>query len=120
MKYILNLFLIFYVVLKPLVPIIDYAIRYDYISKELCENKSKPELLCNGKCYLTKEIAKNTDNTSKSETPKSTIHIDTFLIKDVLVIVNSQVKSTKQVVKHYISSFYFFDLNSSIFHPPLV
>lgn len=47
---------------------IDYAIRYDYISKELCENKSKPELLCNGKCYLTKEIAKNTDNTSKSAT----------------------------------------------------
>lgn len=99
---------------------IDYAVRYDYISQQLCVNKNKPELRCNGKCYLAKELAKSTEDTSKSETPKSTIHIDTFLIKDVLVIVNSQVKSTRQVVKHYIPSFYFFDLNSSIFHPPLV
>jgi hypothetical protein len=36
----------------------DYAINYDYISKVLCINKDKPELKCNGKCHLMKELAK--------------------------------------------------------------
>jgi hypothetical protein len=27
-----------------------------------CENKSRPELQCNGKCYLKKKMALNTDN----------------------------------------------------------
>jgi hypothetical protein len=34
------------------------AINYDYISKVLCINKDKPELKCNGKCHLMKELAK--------------------------------------------------------------
>ncbi len=27
-----------------------------YIAEQLCENKSKPELHCNGKCYLMKKL----------------------------------------------------------------
>jgi len=38
-------------------PVVDYAINYDYIVNVLCENKGKPEMQCNGKCYLTKELA---------------------------------------------------------------
>tara|TARA_R110002126_G_scaffold181407_1_gene330228 strand:+ start:298 stop:669 length:372 start_codon:yes stop_codon:yes gene_type:complete len=43
---------------KPLWPIADYVANYDYIIKVLCENKDKPELKCNGKCYLSKQLAK--------------------------------------------------------------
>lgn len=43
---------------KPILPVADYIINYDYISKVLCENKAKPELKCNGKCQLMKELAK--------------------------------------------------------------
>ncbi len=39
-------------------PIITYAINYDYIRTELCENVDEPELKCNGKCHLKKELAK--------------------------------------------------------------
>jgi hypothetical protein len=28
----------------------------DFISKNLCENKNRPEIKCNGKCYLNKKI----------------------------------------------------------------
>lgn len=45
----------------------EYAINYDYIVKVLCENKEKPEVACNGKCHLKKELA----NASDSETPAS-------------------------------------------------
>jgi hypothetical protein len=47
---------------KPIFPVMDYAINYDYISKVLCINKDKPELKCNGKCHLMKELAKTEDD----------------------------------------------------------
>ena len=43
---------------RPIVPIIDYLINYDYIAEQLCENRNKPILACNGKCYVAKEIEK--------------------------------------------------------------
>jgi len=48
---------------RPLIPIMEYYANYNYIVTELCENKDKPFLECNGKCYLAKEIKKvNHDN----------------------------------------------------------
>lgn len=48
-------------VFRPLIPLAEYAVNYDYISKVLCINKSRPEVHCNGKCYLSKELAKTND-----------------------------------------------------------
>jgi hypothetical protein len=47
--------------LKPVMPYIDYALNYEFIKEELCENKAKPQMKCHGKCYLQKEIAKTKD-----------------------------------------------------------
>ncbi len=47
---------------KPILPVLDYALNYDYISNELCENKEKPELKCNGKCHLMKSLADATES----------------------------------------------------------
>jgi hypothetical protein len=35
-----------------------YQYNLDYIKKELCVNKDKPKMNCNGKCYLAKQIKK--------------------------------------------------------------
>lgn len=37
------------------IPVFNYIANYEYISQELCENLDKPELECNGKCYLIKQ-----------------------------------------------------------------
>ncbi len=42
---------------KPLYPIAEYITNYDYIVNNLCENKNKPALNCDGKCYLSKLLA---------------------------------------------------------------
>ncbi len=48
---------------KPLWPLAVYIINYDYIVTNLCENRDKPQLQCDGKCYLTKMFAeKSTEN----------------------------------------------------------
>ncbi len=36
---------------------LDFEIRRDYIVANLCENRDRPQLNCNGKCYLAKKIA---------------------------------------------------------------
>ena len=54
------LFVVLYVValIRPIVPLLDYGLNYEYIAEVLCINTDKPELECNGKCYLTQEIQK--------------------------------------------------------------
>jgi hypothetical protein len=37
---------------------LNYQVNKDYIAEFLCVNKSKPELLCEGQCYLKKELKK--------------------------------------------------------------
>jgi len=55
------------VLLKPVFPVIEYVINYDYIANTLCVNKAKPQMHCNGKCHLMKELAK----ASETEKPTS-------------------------------------------------
>jgi len=42
---------------KPFWPIVEYITNYDYIVEVLCENRDRPELQCDGKCYLAKLLA---------------------------------------------------------------
>ncbi|AKA35452.1 hypothetical protein [Flagellimonas lutaonensis] len=52
--------------LKPLWPIAEYIANYDYIANTLCENKDRPQLQCNGKCYLSKQLAKEAEGNDKN------------------------------------------------------
>ena len=36
--------------------VMSFALNRDYIAKTLCENRSRPELRCNGQCYLAKRL----------------------------------------------------------------
>lgn len=52
---------------------IHYDLHVDEITEMFCVNKDKPELMCNGKCYVTKElididIFPSQDNTPVNET----------------------------------------------------
>jgi hypothetical protein len=44
-----------------------FELNRDYIVKNLCENRDKPELRCCGKCYLQKQLKKVDDNTDNSK-----------------------------------------------------
>lgn len=57
--------------LKPVFPVIDYIVNYEYISKVLCVNKAKLKLQCNGKCHLMKELAKTSENEAPVSSDKS-------------------------------------------------
>ena len=45
------------ILFRPVFPLADYLLNYRYIKTELCVNRDKPILGCDGKCYLKKELA---------------------------------------------------------------
>ncbi len=66
MKAYLILFVAFTMLAKPLLPLVTYAMNYDYIVEKLCENKDKPQMHCDGKCYLAKQLAEESDHNDKN------------------------------------------------------
>lgn len=58
MKPFIILFVTTVVLVRPLWPVAEYVMNYDYIVNTLCENKDRPQMHCDGKCYLIKQLAK--------------------------------------------------------------
>lgn len=54
-----------------MLPYLDYAINQEFIAEELCENKAKPQLACNGKCYLQNELEKASQEESPTNAPEN-------------------------------------------------
>ncbi len=70
---------------RPIVPVIDYLINYDYIAEQLCENRNKPILACNGKCYVAKEIEKTLPTLPIDNKPRiPTIDFDKYPVTTLL------------------------------------
>ncbi|RAJ10017.1 hypothetical protein [Arenibacter echinorum] len=65
MKHLI-LFVAIIMLIKPLWPIAEYAVNYDYIVENLCENRATPSLHCDGKCYLAKQLAKESEGSDKN------------------------------------------------------
>lgn len=42
--------------LAPVAPLAGYWLNREYIAQELCVNRDKPALCCQGACYLTRQI----------------------------------------------------------------
>ena len=104
---------------RPLIPIIEYHVNYDYIANVLCENKDRPYLECNGKCYLEKQLKKvnHSNHDHKSTIPQ--INFDDYPISP-LDQFSYQIKEYKEFIpKHlYIFKFIAQDYFNAILKPP--
>lgn len=115
--------IVFVICLKPVFPVIDYFVNYDYISKELCENKTKPELLCNGKCQLMKELAKASEDDKPISTDKKTVHLKTELLffQEVENLIARQTYFQHKIsISDNYSNLYFHLNGCAVFHPPTI
>jgi hypothetical protein len=106
---------------RPLVPIIEYYANYDYIATVLCENKDKPYLECNGKCYLQKQLneANHDNHEHKSTIPK--INFDDYPVSPLDQFLY-QLKDFKEInsEKSYFVNDTSQDFFKSVFKPPQV
>lgn len=112
---------VFLFVLKPILPVLEYVFNYDYIVKELCENKAKPEMQCNGKCHLMKELAKASENDNPVSSDKKNLHTEFEILflqpLESLEITAFHVLVLKENTVHY-NNLYCFDNTAAVFHPP--
>ena len=106
--------------LKPILPVLEYIVNYDYISKVLCINKDKPTLHCNGKCHLMKELAKASENEKPISDKKIAAQefevlfiekIESFVVRPLFY------RNTTKIIDNYYN--FYSHLNScTVFHPP--
>ncbi len=103
-------------------PLVDYAVNYNFIAKNLCENREWPQLMCQGKCYLKKELAEASGNQTKNDS-RINIYVlaDSFIISQPLFFTKTDfVESESSTTNTYFSFSYNFSLFSDIFRPPLI
>lgn len=95
-----------------------YELNKEYIAAELCVNKDKPQLQCNGKCFLAKKIAEaeKKQQANERQTQKDLLQqvmlISEFKITFFGSIISpdyTPYKPQNPTQKH-----------QSIFHPPQV
>jgi len=56
---------------RPVFPVVDYIVNFDYIAEVLCIKKEVPESSCNGKCYLMQQVEENKNESPESSIPKT-------------------------------------------------
>ena len=108
--------------LKPIFPVVEYIVNYDYITKVLCENKAKPELKCNGKCHLMKELAKESESEKPIQNDKksSVSEFEVLFFQEIKPIQIAQIYFlNKSSIADDYSNFYFHSESCSVFRPPI-
>lgn len=111
-----------FILVKPVIPVLEYIVNYDYISKELCINKDKPALKCNGKCHLMKQLAKVSDDekpisNDKKDNSKQEVEILFYQEVSRLIFFSDFCFINKFSNSFYLN-LYRLDATDSIFHPP--
>lgn len=111
------------ILLRPIFPVIDYVVNYDYIAKVLCENKEKPQMNCNGKCHLMKEMAKASEN-EKPLSQNQKVSMQESEILFVVQLPTYEINLSRNFITKICNSLYCnwynFRLIELVFHPPIV
>lgn len=125
----LKLFLLVSLILSKVIYSAFWQLNFYLNQKEIaaieCENKDRPEMNCNGKCYLAKQLQK-ADNELAAKKEKqqhslsvlksleSSLFVENWKLKFEVSTFQTQKKSSSF---HYTPS-YFFLLKCDVFHPP--
>jgi len=100
--------------------VLSFKINQDYIAKNLCENRAKPTMHCNGKCQLMKKL-KQAEKEEQNQLPQTFKEKSELLychnLKNFSICRKIYFKEKKQAFFDYKFQFTS-SFNSDIFHPP--
>ena len=107
-NYILYFFIAYlFSTVSSLSPYLEYIFNKAYIVTELCVNRDKVEMNCEGKCYLNKELKKAIPNSHKSETESSVLvfSFDKFFFNKGFALNSKEETIHINVKKTFVYSF---------------
>ncbi len=117
--FLLNIYIL--AIVQPALPVLEYMLNYNYIVSELCENRDKPILTCNGKCYLEKQVEQQLNLSHNKEAPnppkvdyEKFISINEAHLNYALTDINQFHTSP-----YYHNKLNEYNLPNSIFRPPI-
>ena len=70
---------------RDLLPLAEYYIHRDYIREVLCINKDKPDLQCDGKCYLKKTLGEAQKQEQSKPFPPPYEYVPCILLSGALI-----------------------------------
>jgi len=99
--------------------IANYYLNKDYIAKNLCENRDKPQMHCNGKCHLCKQLNKTENNNQKSGIVKD-VTVEYFATPYFSFTIPAYNITDEQQQYLFAPQTYSFQFAPSILRPPIV
>lgn len=95
-----------------------FEMNQRYIAKELCVNRDKPQLHCNGKCYLMRKLKQAQDKEQKQEQQFQKIQLQEAIT--VLPFIFKQYPLTALQLQIPTCTGMPVSQIKSIFHPPQI
>lgn len=104
---------------KELIQYAAFKFNQEYISAVFCINKDKPEMKCDGKCYLKKTLdTSKEEKQSKTMPPPDEKSLVVFYESNMPSLLSGLVSKTKSTFS-YLASLSFLS-EKDILHPPEV
>ena len=93
-----------------------FELNQNYIASTLCENRNKPELHCNGKCYLMKKLKQAEEKEKNQSRAAQKGHFQEALItrKTNFNFLSQLIKVIKPIELPFALPRH----SAAIFHPP--
>lgn len=117
------LYLLLFATLLPTVSqwgtIAYYQVNKTYIARVLCENRNKPQLHCDGQCYLAKRLKAQQDRQDKETTQRvqNIAPIQLFCESGLQFTFAAPAKVVQQPVYRYVLAHYSAP-SSGLLRPP--
>jgi len=97
----------------------EFKSNQAYIAATLCENRDRPELNCQGKCYLMKKLKEAEDKEKKQENQaQKKASVDLFFVNEPVAPVLVMTVPAKK--KPSIQKFSLPEFNREITQPPCI
>jgi hypothetical protein len=98
--------------------VIEYNLNKDFIAKNLCVNKARPKMHCNGKCQMMKKLAEE-ENQNSTNNNSSKIRLQELVfsaemntpVPPAVSYITLSYGEDRPILKHISPTV-------SIFHPP--
>ncbi|MBX3241766.1 MAG: hypothetical protein KIT80_12335 [Chitinophagaceae bacterium] len=96
---------------------LQYQLNKSYVAANLCENRYRPQLQCEGKCLLMKKLEKQHDTDTQEKNSSVIIVAEYFINTDMLPAAFMCTAATGNHFTYYTLD-YTPEYYHVIFHPP--
>lgn len=98
----------------------DYVLHRARITEQFCVNRAKPQLHCNGKCHLRRQLRKAATEEKKAPaTAHGKVKYDALLPVVLVCLVGQELPSARRIFPPLAGLPYRYEAQVGVFRPPL-